>query len=225
MREIKKTEPLHIQVYQIVKEKILKGEYDPNERLVESKIAEQIGVSRGTVREAFRMLTKDELLEQKESSLYVYNPSPDDILDIYECRRSLESLSVKLAAKNITDEQIEELEQIIIDSKEALAKNDTEKHTFLNQQFHDAIALSSRNKQLVQLFDVINAKVLYIRNCILKEHFYSLSVLINDHEQIFQALKERDPDKAESAMNQHIERSFKVVHPSQFKNDSLPINN
>jgi len=216
MREIKKTEPLHIQAYQIVKEKILKGEYEPSERLVESKLAEQLGVSRGTVREALRMLTKDELLEQKESSLYVYNPSPDDILDIYECRRSLESLSVKLAAKNITDELLQELEQIILDSKEALAQNDTEKHTFLNQQFHDTIALSSKNKQLVQLFEVINAKVLYIRNCILKEHFYSLSVLINDHEQIYLALKDRDANKAEFAMNEHIERSFNVVYPSEF---------
>lgn len=215
MREIQKTEPLHIQVYQIVKEKIIKGEYNPNERLVESKVAEQLGVSRGTVREALRMLTKDELLEQKESSLYVYNPSPNDILDIYECRRSLECLSVKLAAKNITDDQLKELEQIIKDSKEALAKNDTETHTFLNQQFHDTIALASQNKQLVQLFEVINAKVQYIRNCFLKEHSYSLSVLINDHEQIFQALKDRDPNKAKLFMHQHIEKSLEVVHPSQ----------
>ncbi len=214
MRVIKKTEPLHIQVYQIVKEKIIKGEYEPNERLVESKLAEQLGVSRGTVREAFRMLTKDELLEQKDNSLYVYNPDSDDILDIYECRRSLESLSVKLAAKNITDDQLQELEQIIQDSKEALAQNDTEKHTFLNQQFHDKIAHSSQNKQLVQLFEVINAKVQYIRNCFLKEQSYSLSVLINDHEQIFQALKDRDPNKAELYMNEHIEKSLKVVHPS-----------
>jgi len=212
MREIKKTDALHIQVYQIVKEKILNGEFQPNERLVESKLAEQIGVSRGTVREAIRMLTKDELIEQRDSYLFVYNPSQNDIIDIYECRRSLELLSVRLAAQKITDDQLIDLNRIIKYSKEALEKNDTEKLTRLNQQFHDTITLSSQNKQLIQLFEVISTKVLYIRNCLLKGHTYSFPVLINDHEQILQALKERDPIKAETLMNNHIETSLKVVH-------------
>lgn len=214
MMEIKKTEPLHIQAYHIVKEKIIKGEYQPNERLVESRLAEQLGISRGTVREAIRLLTKDELLVNRENSIYVYNPSPKDIQDIFECRKSLESLAVNLAAKNITDEQLMELEQIIKHSKEALSKNDAQQHAYLNQQFHDTIVLSSQNKQLVQLFEVINAKVLYIRNCILKEHSYSLWVLIEDHEQILQALKERDSEKAEIYMSKHIERSLQVAHSS-----------
>lgn len=214
MSEIKKTEPLHIQAYHIVREKIIKGEYQPNERLVESRLAEQLGISRGTVREAIRLLTKDELLVNKENSIYVYNPSRQDIQDIFECRRSLESLAVKLAAQNISDEQIMELERIIKDSKEALANNDAKQHANLNQQFHDTIVVSSQNKQLVQLFEVINAKVLYIRNCILTEHPCSLWELINDHEQILQALQERDSVKAEGFMNKHIERSLEVVHSS-----------
>lgn len=212
MSLIKKTEPLHIQVYNIVKDKIMNGDFQPKERLIESKLAEQLGVSRGTVREAFRMLTKDELLVQNENSLYVYNPSLQDIRDIYECRKSLESLSVKLAAQHITDEQIKNLEHIIKDSKEALTKNDTRQHAILNQQFHDMIAISTQNKQLVQLFEVINAKVLYIRNCILKDQSFSLSILIDEHEQILQALKERNPNKAEKHMNEHIERSLQVIH-------------
>jgi DNA-binding GntR family transcriptional regulator len=212
MREIKKTEPLHSQVYHIVKEMIMEGKYQPGERLVETKVAENLGVSRGTVREAFRMLTKDDLLVQKENSLFVYNPSVQDILDIYECRKSLESLSVKLSAQNITDEQLNQLEHIIKESKEALSINDTNKHTILNQHFHDTIAYSSQNKQLIKLFEVINAKVLYIRNCILKERSESFAVLVNDHEQIFLALKERNPAKAEETMNTHIQRSLKVAN-------------
>lgn len=102
--------------------KILNGEFQPNERLVESKLAEQIGVSRGTVREAIRMLTKDELIEQRDSYLFVYNPSQNDIIDIYECRRSLELLSVRLAAQKITDDQLIDLNRIIKYSKEALEK-------------------------------------------------------------------------------------------------------
>lgn len=190
----------------------MEGKYQPGERLVETKVAEKLGVSRGTVREAFRMLTKDDLLFQRETSLFVYDPSAQDILDIYECRKSLESLSARLAAQNLTDDQLNQLELIIKDSKETLAMNDTQKHTILNQQFHDTIALSSRNKQLIQLFEVINVKVLYIRNCILKERSESLAVLVNDHEQIFLALKDRNPAKAEETMNKHIQRSLEVAH-------------
>ncbi|WP_158555800.1 GntR family transcriptional regulator [Peribacillus glennii] len=212
MREIKKTEPLHSQVYHIVKEMIMEGKYQPGERLVETKVAENLGVSRGTVREAFRMLTKDDLLAQKENSLFVYDPEAQDILDIYECRKSLESLSAKLAAQNIAAEQLDQLEQIITESKKALALPDTQELTSLNQKFHDTIAFASRNKQLIQLFEVINAKVLYIRNCILKERSESFAVLVNDHEEIFHALKERDPAKAQEKMEAHIQRSLKVAN-------------
>ncbi|MDM5196545.1 GntR family transcriptional regulator [Fictibacillus enclensis] len=222
MREIKKTEPLHSQVYHIVKEMIMEGKYQPGERMVETKVAENLGVSRGTVREAFRMLTKDDLLAQKENSLFVYHPDAQDILDIYECRKSLESLSAKLAARNITDQQLEKLEKIIHESKKALAMPDTQKLTSLNQKFHDTIAFASRNKQLIQLFEVINAKVLYIRNCILKERSESFAVLVSDHEEIFLALKERVPAKAEEKMEAHIQRSLKVANTSLSKQTNEP---
>jgi DNA-binding GntR family transcriptional regulator len=222
MKEIKKTEPLHSQVYQIVKEMILEGKYQPGERLVETKVAEKLGVSRGTVREAFRMLTKDDLLVQNDNILFVYNPSAQDILDIYECRKSLESLSAKLAATNIKDEQLNQLHLIIEDSKVALKINNTQKLTQLNQQFHDIITFASQNKQLIQLFEVIKAKVLYIRNCILKEWSESFADLVNDHEQIYLALKDRNPTKTEEQMGIHIQRSLKVANTSLDKQMDKP---
>jgi DNA-binding GntR family transcriptional regulator len=222
MRGITKTEPLHSQVYTIVKEMIMEGKYLPGERLVETKVAEYIGVSRGTVREAFRMLTKDDMLVQNGNILLVYNPNAQDILDIYECRKSLESLSAKLAANNITEEQLNELEHIIDESKEALKKNDKQKLTNLNQQFHDIIACASLNKQLIKLFEVIKTKVLYIRNCILKERQESFLDLVNDHIQIYSALKDRNPLKAEEKMGEHIQRSLKIANAALNKQMALP---
>ncbi|MDM5358410.1 DNA-binding GntR family transcriptional regulator [Peribacillus sp. B2I2] len=222
MRGITKTEPLHSQVYTIVKEMIMEGKYMPGERLVETKVAEYIGVSRGTVREAFRMLTKDDMLVQSGNILLVYNPNAQDILDIYECRKSLESLSAKLAATHITEDQLNELEQIIIESKEALRKNDKQKLTCLNQQFHDIIASASLNKQLIKLFEVIKTKVLYIRNCILKERTDCFPELVEDHIQIYTALRNRDPLKTEEKMSEHIQRSLKVAHAALNKQLDLP---
>lgn len=211
MKGIQKTEPLHSQVYHIVKAMIMEGEYEPGERLIETKVAEKLGVSRGTIREAFRMLTKDNLLVQTEGSLFVYNPSAQEILDIYECRKSLESLSANLASKNISIEQLNRLNLIIEQSKKALKTNDTHELISLNQQFHDIIALASQNKQLIQLFEVINAKVLYIRNCILIDHPDSFENLVNDHEHIYLAIKDRNPIKADQEMLLHIQRSLEIA--------------
>lgn len=222
MREIKKTEPLHSQVYTIIKEMILEGMYQPGERLIETKVAEFIGVSRGTVREALRMLTKDDMLVQDGNSLLVYNPTVQDILDIYECRKSLESLSARLAATHITEEQLNELERIIHESKESLSNNDKQKLTYLNQQFHDIIAIASLNKQLIKLFEVIKTKVLYIRNCILKERTDCFPELVDNHIQIYLALRARDPLKAEETMSDHIQRSLKVANAALNKQKDLP---
>ncbi|MEI2472768.1 GntR family transcriptional regulator, partial [Peribacillus frigoritolerans] len=144
MKEIQKTELLHNQVYHILKGMIIDGEYQPGERLVETRVAERIGVSRGTIREAFQMLLKDYLLVREGKAISVYNPSVQDIIDVYQCRISLESLAVKLATQNITDEELSKLVEVINDSKIAVNMNDTKKLTQLNQEFHDIIDLASR---------------------------------------------------------------------------------
>nr|WP_274608385.1 GntR family transcriptional regulator [Peribacillus sp. TH14] len=161
------------------------------------------------------------MLVQDGNVLLVYNPTAQDILDLYECRKSLESLAARLAAHNITEEQLNELEQIIDESKEALIKNDKQKLTNLNQQFHDIIACASLNKQLIQLFEVIKTKVLYIRNCILKELMESFPDLVNDHIQIYSALKDRNPLKTEEKMGEHIQRSLKVANEALNKQMDL----
>ncbi|MED2974095.1 GntR family transcriptional regulator [Fictibacillus sp. B-59209] len=214
MREIKKTELLHSQVYHIVKTMVMEGEFRPGKRLVETKTAEKLGVSRGTVREAFRMLIKDGLLVQDEGMVFVYNPGPQDILDVYECRKSLESLAIRLAANNINKEQLDRLQLIVEESKEAVRMNNSEKLTTLNHEYHGIIVIASHNKQLIQLFDVINAKVLYIRNCILKNRFKSFEEFVEDHERIFSALKEGNPAEAEKEMLSHIEKSLEVANTS-----------
>ncbi|WP_051348453.1 GntR family transcriptional regulator [Peribacillus kribbensis] len=220
MKTIKKTESLHTQAYHIVKGMIMEGKFSPGERAVESKIAEQLGVSRGTVREAVRMLTKDDLLVQKDGVLLVYNPDSKDIEDLYECRKSLESLSVKLAAEHISEAQLAKLEKTILGSREAMTSKNTKEYTSLNQQFHDIIAESSNNKQLLALYNVINTKLLFIRNCILSEYSSSFADLVYDHEQIFLALKERDSQKAEAEMLKHIDRSRNIAKSANIEKEN-----
>jgi DNA-binding GntR family transcriptional regulator len=214
MKEIQKNELLHNQVYQILKGMIIDGEYEPGERLVETRVAVSIGVSRGTIREAFQMLLKDSLLVRNDKVISVYNPSMKDIIDVYQCRISLESLAVKLATENISEEQLNRLVEVIEESKMAVKENDTKKLTNLNQEFHDIIDVASNNQQLIQLCDVIKTKILYIRNSILKVHFKSFSDFVDDHERILIAIQKKDPGLAGQEMHSHIETSFHTIKAS-----------
>ncbi|SDN05035.1 DNA-binding transcriptional regulator, GntR family [Fictibacillus solisalsi] len=211
MREIQKTELLHSQVYTILKTMIMERDFAPGERLVETKVAVQLGVSRGTVREAFQMLLKDGLLTRNNNVISVYNPTVQDIVDVYQCRESLESLAVKLATFHITDDQLKRLGTVLKESKKAVNENNTQTLTNLNQEFHDLIDIASHNQQLIQLCDVIKTKTLYIRNNVLKNHFKNFSDFVDDHERIYLAIKDHDAQKAENEMKTHIEKSFKTI--------------
>lgn len=213
MRKIEKKDLLNHQVYEIFKEMIMNGDFIPGERIVETKAAEKLGVSRGTIREAIQMLLKDELLYRTGNFINVFNPSVQDIIDIYECRKSLETLAVRLAVINISHEHLESLTKINKDSRMALQQNDIKTHTRLNQEFHDIIQVASKNKQLIQFCDLIKTKLLYIRNRFLKNNLNNLDEYMGDHEDILVAIKDRDSKKAEYLMLNHIDKSLNDIKP------------
>ncbi|SES25963.1 GntR family transcriptional regulator [Psychrobacillus sp. OK032] len=211
MRKIQKTDLLHNQVYNIIKEQIMNGDILPGERIIETRIAEQLGVSRGTIREAFQMLLKDGLLIRNDKIISIYKPDKKEISDVYECRISIESLAAKLATQRISSNEIVQLEKVISDSKQALKDNNKKNLTILNQAFHDIIQTASNNEQLIKICDTIKTKILFIRTRILKEHLSDFSDFVEDHEKIFIAIKNQDANLAEKEMRIHIESSFKTI--------------
>src|SRR5690554_5895330 len=102
MHKIIKSDLLHNQVYSVLFDMIMKGELEPAEKLVETRIAKELEVSRGTLREALQMLIKDGLVIKEDKNMYIYNPDQKDVIDLYVCRKSLESTAAQLAAENIT---------------------------------------------------------------------------------------------------------------------------
>lgn len=212
MNQILKVEPLHHQVYLIVKSNILEGGFQPGERIVELKLAEKFGVSRGPVREAIRMLLQDGLLVQKEGVIQVFNPDRKDILEVFTCRQSLESLAAKLAADHITTEQLKRMEAILQDTDQAFRDENSHDLSLFDQQFHDIVIEASGNQQLIQLMEVIKAKIVYIRNCIIRNFYRHFLDFNREHHQIYQALAASDGKRAEELMRSHIERNLQVSY-------------
>src|SRR5699024_3357827 len=97
MKEIVRPKSLHLQAYTILKESIIAGDRQAAERIVEAKVASALGISRGPVPEAIRMLIQYGLLHYNKGFVKVYVPVGAEIRELFECRESLEVLAVSLA--------------------------------------------------------------------------------------------------------------------------------
>lgn len=210
MLTVVKTEPLHAQLYQLIKKRLIDGFYQPGERLVEVRLAEEFSVSRAPVREALRMLMQDGLLLQKGNALHVFDPTLEDMIGIYQCRQRLEALGANLAAANMKEEKLNHLKEIMIETKEAWETGDMVKVVSLNISFHEIVLEASGNQELISLTSMIRDKVTYLRNCSFKGNVRAKSFL-EEHEQIVKALGERDGEKAERVMNVHIENDLQAL--------------
>jgi len=211
IEQVIKTEPLHMQAYTIIKSLLLEGEFHPGERLVEVKLAERLGVSRGPIREAFRMLMQDGLIVQNGGPIQVYQPTRKDLEEVFQCRESLEVLATQLAVKKMSTQQLDELVLIIEKTKEADQQKSFTELGKLDQAFHDLIIVGSENQQLIQLMSVIKTKVIYIRNTMIRNYYPNIHDIIGQHEQIYQALLERNEQKAELEMRSHIKNSLEAI--------------
>lgn len=207
MGKIIKSESLHLQAYQLIKETIMKGDLNPGERVVEAKIASKLGTSRGTVREAIRMLTQDGLLIYNDGFVRVYEPTVDDIADIFQCRESLEVLAIRLAIKHLTDEVKVNLANNLIETKNV--KPDSPELGQLDQQFHTIITEASNNGQLIKLLEVIKVKIHYMRKSMVGGAFYPS--FIDEHEQIYEAMLSENEEDAVHLMSAHIKKALEGV--------------
>ncbi|BAQ09127.1 hypothetical protein OXB_0655 [Bacillus sp. OxB-1] len=203
MTNIIKPDPLHIQAYSILKSLILKGELQPGERLVEAKLARDLGISRGPVREAIRMLIQDGLLLQNDGAVRIYRPTKREIIEVFECRESLETLGIRLFLRFLTDDLERQLLDHIDEAKIAYKENRITELGELDKQFHDLIIQHSNNQQLIQLMSVIEAKTVLIRNQMV--HLDTFPPFIDQHSRIINALLERDEEQAMAEMKQHLE--------------------
>ncbi|WP_106497965.1 GntR family transcriptional regulator [Lentibacillus sp. Marseille-P4043] len=209
MSRIVKPESLHLQAYNIIKKGILEGDYQPSERVVEARMADKLGISRGPVREALRMLIQDGLLNYNDGFVRVYQPTVQDVVEIFQCRESLETLAISLAIKHISDEEQKQLATNLKETSQAFANDKSMELGKLDQQFHDIIITASKNKQLMELLDVIRTKIHYMRTSMVNGDFYPS--FVEEHERIYQILLEGNEEEAATIMKKHINKGLEGV--------------
>lgn len=195
-------------VFHRLREDILSGKYKEGDELKEVAIGEELGVSRTPVREAFRQLELEGLIQIiPNKGAYVTGITEKDVKDIYMIRSLLEGLCARWACEHITKEQMEEMEENIYLSKFHAQKGHLEQLAELDNRFHEILYEACNSKMLEHQLRDFHEYVLRVRKKTLS-NINRGPKSNEEHEQIMEAIKAGDADKAEKLANMHMMNAY-----------------
>lgn len=194
--------------YTLILEAIEGGTYKPGDRLVESELAERLGVSRTPVREALQRLETQAMLTRDGRSLIVSSLDHNQLAELYAVRTELEGLAARLAARHATDEEVRVLQSMVREDH-LLVGGDPRALSRANKRFHKQIHLASHNRFLVQQLDLVHRSMALMANTSFAAEGRD-EVAIAEHEEIVEAIARRDGEAAHAALKNHISRAFET---------------
>ena len=203
--------PLRELVLEAIREAIINGSLQPRERLMEIQLAEELGVSRTPVREALRHLELEGFIVMvPRKGAYVADLSFKDIADVFEIRASLEGLAAGLAAERITSGELEEMERLLVEKGEAIAKNDINQLVEVDTKFHEAIYRASRNDRLSSIISNLREQIQRFRSTSLS-YPGRMKESLEEHRAIVDAINSRDIQLARQLSQEHIENAENIM--------------
>jgi len=195
-------------VFHRLREDILSGKYKEGDELKEVAIGEELGVSRTPVREAFRQLELEGLIQIiPNKGAYVTGITEKDVKDIYMIRSLLEGLCARWACEHITDAQMEEMEENIYLSKFHAGKGHLEQLAELDNRFHEILYEACNSKMLEHQLRDFHEYVLRVRKKTLSNANRGPKSN-EEHEMIMEAIRAKDADKAEKLANMHMLNAY-----------------
>lgn len=194
-------------VYQNLRSDILSGTFRDREELRETALAKTYGVSRMPVREAIRQLALEGLVDTiPNRGAYVHNIHGKDVKDVYAIRSLLEGLAARWAVENITDEQIEAMEEVLYMSEYYRKKELWEQVYVCDNKFHDLMYAASGSHLLEHMLRTFHEYVQQVRKSALQDEKRAKSSF-EEHAAILEAIKSRKADEAADLAKQHIDNA------------------
>lgn len=194
-------------IFDKIREEIINGRFEPGEKLVEIKLADELGVSRTPVREALKQLELDGLVDNiPNRGVIVKGISAGDITDILAIRLSIERLVGKWACERITEEEVKNLCEIYDLMEFYTMKKDSDKIFELNTKFHEILYSSAKSRYLESILNDFQLFIKSARSRSLKEPG-RLEIALSEHKKILDSIKSRDIEATENALVYHIQKS------------------
>lgn len=197
---------LRSQIKDVLMWRIVEGVYPPGVRLIESRIARELGVSQGPVREALRDLESVGVIETSAfRGARVRHPTPEELLDAFPVRAALESLAAEEVAKRATAAMLTELEGHIKAMVNAAEAGDAHAQALANAEFHRTIVRMAGNPTLERVWGVLEPYPrTYLTAAAAMHAEIDLRLLAERHRRILQPIAEHDGKAAAAAMRQHL---------------------
>lgn len=195
----------HKDAYALILEAIDSHIYKPGDRLVESDLADRLGVSRTPIREALQRLETQSLLTRDGRSLIVASLDHTQMAELYVVRGELEGLAARLAARHATPEEVRVLRDMLEADRALLG--DPGALSRANKRFHKQIHLASHNRFLVQQLDLVHRSMALLATTSLAAEGRG-EVALQEHAAIVEAIEAGDGDAADAALRDHISKAF-----------------
>ena len=213
---------LHEEVADRLREWITEGRLAPGARLNERVLCAELDVSRTPLREAFKVLAAERLIElHPNRGATVATLSVDDVRHLFELMGALEGLSGELAALRHSADDLREIRALHFEMLAAHARGDLPAYYRLNRAIHRAINRSARNPMLAEAYDSVNLR---IQNLRFRSNFnaekWDASVL--EHQAMLEALAARDPARLRGQLEQHLQHKLQAVLDGLTPQDSPP---
>jgi DNA-binding GntR family transcriptional regulator len=190
--------------YHYIKDRILEGTFKPAQKLVEMQLAELIGVSRNTVKQALLKLAQENLVViEVNKGATIKSFTLEEVLNYLEIREVLEGLVARSATCNVTENNLERMRSILEQMKVHMDRQEFDKYSFLNTEFHGIIYQSTGNIQAVELINMIRTQLIrYQFRTILVPGRSQSS--FTEHTEIYKAIVARNEFEAEAAVRRHV---------------------
>lgn len=199
------------QAYDLIKNAINKGELVPGRYYSQDQISSELGISRTPVREALIELQNEGILNiHRGKGIEVVTLSKKDIQEILEMRQALEGVACELVAERANDDTIEELYEIIEGQKKDMETKNKKEFLEKDRLFHLLIAKTTNNSRLYSSIEAYRDKIVSIGlHAIIRE--IRMVEVINEHNDIVEALKQKNPDEARKRIIEHLRGTYKEV--------------
>lgn len=208
-------------IYDYIKQEILNSKIPEDAILVETRLAEQMGVSRTPVREALHFLEREGLLELLPRAGYrMRRIDWDEFEEIVQIRKVVESLAAGWAITRITSEELEALKENLRQSEATIEQGDLSVFPELDAQFHEILARASGSKRLIDLIQILRSDMLRYRIKSLKRTDTAVLAL-DGHRRIFQCVLERNAGGLEDAIRDHLDHSKEAIRLYAFNEGEL----
>ena len=206
-----KSVSLSNQVFEKIEYDILSGKYKIGEIISEKRLSSELGVSRTPIREALGRLSEEGLVGDSPSGTVVLGITDEDVDDFYEVKRRIEILAVCRACKLIDEDGLRDLENIVEHQEFYAMKGDTEKIRDLDTDFHATLYKYCGSRVLEKILLPLHRKIIKYRSASLKGSKNRQLESIKEHREIYGALKEKDENKLERLMKNHIENAYMSI--------------